>query len=178
MISKKKFLASILAISLVAALAVGTTIAYLTDSTNTKTNTFTVGLVDIDLTETPNEGTDWTAKLVPNTTYQKDPTVKVEATSEPCWVFIKIDGKDKADTYLDYELNNNWKELTGHPGYYYYDGIQRPNSTLQILVNDEVTVKDIDEGEQFEFSFTAYAIQAQGFDTAADAWRDGAQSNW
>ena len=85
---KKRTLALILALVLVFGAAVGGTIAYLTDTTDPVTNTFTVGKVDITLTETFNTDTDndgtndaWKAQLIPGTTYAKDPVVTVTANS-------------------------------------------------------------------------------------------------
>ena len=49
--------------------AVGGTIAWLTDSTDAVTNTFTVGNINIDLTETKNLD----LKMVPGNTITKDP---------------------------------------------------------------------------------------------------------
>ena len=81
----KALLLTLCAVLLVAASVLGT-MAYLT-STDTVTNTFTVGKVEIKLDETdvtnPN-GPRVTAnsyKLMPGTTYTKDPTVTVKAGS-------------------------------------------------------------------------------------------------
>lgn len=94
----KKFKALLVvacALLLVAASVFGT-MAYLT-STDTVTNTFTVGKVNIKLDEakvnadgTPVEGADRVKensyKLLPGHTYTKDPTVTVEAGSEASYV--------------------------------------------------------------------------------------------
>ena len=48
---KKSLITMLVAIVLVAAVGVGATLAFLTDSTKEKVNTFTVGNVDIELTE-------------------------------------------------------------------------------------------------------------------------------
>ena len=74
----KKKLTTVLAIVLVVALSVAGTYAYLTDKTATIKNTFTVGNVNIDLTE----GTGEFYKMVPGTTIEKNPKVTVEADSE------------------------------------------------------------------------------------------------
>lgn len=75
---------------LVAALVVGGTLAYFTDKTETVKNTFTVGNVAIDLTETK-----WVAQadhtLVPNKFYDKNPTITVDANSQDAYVFLKLD---------------------------------------------------------------------------------------
>ena len=72
----KKKLTTVLAIVLVVALSVAGTYAYLTAKTAQVVNTFTVGNVNIDLTE---KTTDY--KMVPGTTINKDPKVTVKADS-------------------------------------------------------------------------------------------------
>ena len=90
----KALLLTLCAVLLVAASVLGT-MAYLT-STDTVTNTFTVGKVEIKLDETdvtnPN-GPRVKAnsyKLMPGTTYTKDPTVTVKAGSEESYVRMKV----------------------------------------------------------------------------------------
>lgn len=69
----KKVVATMAACAMIGAMAVGGTFAYLTDS-ETTTNTFTVGKVQVDLTE-PNKPDENTPR-VPNEEIAKDPTVK------------------------------------------------------------------------------------------------------
>ena len=90
----KALLLTLCAVLLVAASVLGT-MAYLT-STDTVTNTFTIGKVEITLDETdvtnPN-GPRVKAnsyKLMPGTTYTKDPTVTVKAGSEDSYVRMKV----------------------------------------------------------------------------------------
>lgn len=87
---KKTILVAAIAVMLVAALVVGGTLAYFTDKTETVKNTFTVGNVGIDLTET-----EWDAKadhtLVPGKSYGKNPTITVDANSQDAYVFLKLD---------------------------------------------------------------------------------------
>ena len=90
----KALLLTLCAVLLVAASVLGT-MAYLT-STDTVTNTFTVGKVEIKLDETdvtnPNgprvQANSY--KLMPGTTYTKDPTVTVKAGSEESYVRMKV----------------------------------------------------------------------------------------
>lgn len=102
----KKFKALLViacALLLVAASVFGT-MAYLT-STDTVTNTFTVGKVNIKLDEakvnadgtpvTPAERVKENSyKLLPGHTYTKDPTVTVEAGSEDSYVRMKVEVKN------------------------------------------------------------------------------------
>ena len=90
----KALLLTLCAVLLVAASVLGT-MAYLT-STDTVTNTFTVGKVEIKLDET--DVTNPTGprvqansyKLMPGNTYTKDPTVTVKAGSEESYVRMKV----------------------------------------------------------------------------------------
>ena len=95
----KALLLTLCAVLLVAASVLGT-MAYLT-STDTVTNTFTVGKVEIKLDEAkvnadgiPVEGAgrvmENSYKLMPGTTYTKDPTVTVKAGSEDSYVRMKV----------------------------------------------------------------------------------------
>ena len=90
----KALLLTLCAVLLVAASVLGT-MAYLT-STDTVTNTFTIGKVEITLDETdvtnPN-GPRVKAnsyKLMPGTTYTKDPTVTVLNGSDAAYVRMKV----------------------------------------------------------------------------------------
>ena len=90
----KALLLTLCAVLLVAASVLGT-MAYLTSTAKVE-NTFTIGKVEITLDETdvtnPN-GPRVTAnsyKLMPGTTYTKDPTVTVKAGSEESYVRMKV----------------------------------------------------------------------------------------
>lgn len=95
----KALLLTLCAVLLIAASVLGT-VAYLTSSAEVK-NTFTVGKVEIKLDEAkvnadgiPVEGaarvTANSYKLMPGTTYTKDPTVTVKAGSEESYVRMKV----------------------------------------------------------------------------------------
>lgn len=87
---KKTILVAAIAVMLVAALVVGGTLAYFTDKTEAKQNTFTVGSVGIDLTEDKwNAADDHT--LVPGAFYDKNPTITVKDNSQDAYVFLKLD---------------------------------------------------------------------------------------
>ena len=98
---KKRILIMSVAMALVCVFAVGMTIAYLTSTTKTVTNTFTVGNVKITLDEAmvdemgvPVENADRvtanTYKLLPGHTYTKDPTIHVDESSEDCFIRAKV----------------------------------------------------------------------------------------
>lgn len=189
---KKKTLALLLALVLVFGAAVGGTIAYLTDTTGPIANTFTVGKVDITLTETFNTDTNndnkndaWKAQLIPGTTYTKDPVVTVTGDSEDCWLFVKFEEKNSPKTYLDYTSNltdaNGWTQGDGTniPDDVWYRAVNKtdPIKSFQLLANNTVTINSttvtnetMDTASKAELVYTAYACQKSGFSTAAAAW--------
>ena len=115
--TKKKALAAILAVALIACVAVGATLAYLQDKTEVATNVFTLGKVDIKLDEAvidddgqateerTEEGND-NYFLMPGQTVDKDPTVTVLGGSEECYVrvFVTLDHAD--EIYAIYQAHN------------------------------------------------------------------------
>lgn len=102
---RKALLLSLCAVLLVVASVMGT-MAYLTSTTGEVKNTFTVGKVAITLDETkvdengvPVPSTDDkpvarttenSYKLIPGSTYTKDPTIHVDAASEACFIRAKV----------------------------------------------------------------------------------------
>ena len=88
--NKKKILVLAVSVALIAILAIGGSLAYFTDTTEAKVNVFTVGNVNIDLTEPAwSDNADHT--LMPGTSYDKNPTITVDEKSQDCYVFLKID---------------------------------------------------------------------------------------
>lgn len=113
---KKSLITMLVSLSLVAVVGVGATLAYLSDSTQTLNNTFTVGSnIDISLYEhvgsatgTPDfDGIAFT-DLMPGTSIYKDPTVEVKANSSACKVFIKVVGIDDLE-----KIDTNGTTVTG-----------------------------------------------------------------
>lgn len=182
-VSTKVFL-SLLALVLVVGCAVGGTIAWLTATTEPVVNTFTYGKIKIELAETT--GTKY--KIIPGVNISKDPKVTVKADSEACWLFVKVaeEGTFVADK-VTYSIAEGWKVLdaTNHPGVYYreVDAVTAdtnfnvlagdttyPNGV--VTVSENLTKKDIKGLTETrpQLIFTAYAVQKDGIDTAAEAW--------
>lgn len=172
----KKKLTTVLAIVLVVALSVAGTYAYLTDKTGPVVNTFTVGNVNIDLTESTGEF----YKMVPGTTIKKDPMVTVEAKSEACWLFVKVVKSDNFDDFLTCNMAEGWTALDGANGVFYRQvaasGTAQNFDVLadnQVIVKSDVTKAMMDgltDATRPTLTFTAYACQTAGINTAADAW--------
>ncbi len=84
--NKKLF---VLAALFLAVFAVGGTLAYLTDTTDPETNTFTFGKVEIELDEGDWDSTNAT-DLAPGDEVTKEPSVKVKDGSKDAFVFIEV----------------------------------------------------------------------------------------
>ena len=171
---KKKTLALVLALTLLVAGVVGGTLAWLTDRTAEVKNTFTVGDINIDLTETT---TDY--KMVPGNTIAKDPTVTVKANSEACWLFVKVTESENLNNFITYTIANGWTKL--QDGVYYREvPASAADQTFSVLAGDAVTVKSDVTKTMLEtaktdaptLTFQAYAIQKDHFATAAAAWAE------
>lgn len=172
---KKKLIALTAAFLLVIGAAVAGTVAWLTDKTEAKVNIFTVGNIDIDLTESTSN-----YKMVPGETIAKDPKVSVEEGSEACWLFIKVEEGNKVADFIDYTIDPSWTKL--EDGVYYREVAAADTvQVFSVLTNNQVTVKNTvtkDDMDAIEkqtvaaptLSFTAYAVQKAGITDVADAW--------
>lgn len=196
---KKKFLIPIMILILVIGV-VGGTLAWLTDKTETVTNTFTVGNVDINLAE--NTGTEY--KMVPGTTLDKDPKVTVSADSEACWLFVKVEktggtvtvkepnengelvDKTKSfDDFITYSMADGWTALDGNEGVYYRE-VEAATAAqpFYVLKDNQVVIKGTVSKDMMDavttqtqptLAFTAYAVQKEGFATAGAAWAEASK---
>ena len=173
---KKKTLALVLALTLLVAGVVGGTLAWLTDQTAEVKNTFTVGDINIGLTETT---TDY--KMVPGNTIAKDPTVTVKANSEACWLFVKVTESTDLKDFITYAIAEGWTALPGVDGVYYREvPASAADQTFSVLAGDAVTVKSDVTKTMLEtaktdaptLTFKAYAIQKDHFTTADAAWAE------
>lgn len=171
---RKSLIWLIVASALLLTIGVGVTVALLVASSNPVVNTFTVGGVDITLTETTTE-----YKMTPGVTVPKDPTVTVLANSEKSWLFVKVEKENDFDTYCTYEIQDGWTALEGQEGVF-YQLVEKSseNQAFSVLKNNCVLVKDTLTEEQLNaitanptLTVTAYAIQDDGLGTATAAWQ-------
>lgn len=177
---KKKTAVAVAAMLLVLCFAIGGTLAWLIDISDPVVNTFTYGDINIDLSETT--GTEY--KMIPGNDITKNPKVTVEANSEACWLFVKVDESSNYDDYLAYTIATGWTALTGVDGVYYREvnaATALAGTSYQVLAGNKVTVLDSVEKSDMEaikngtvskptLTFTAYAVQKEGFANAASAW--------
>ncbi len=190
---KKKIVALCLCIALAVVAIGGATLAYFTDKTDAVTNTFTVGKVKIDLWETENGLTDGTVtktgrtniKVAPGTNIDKNPTVKVVANSEDCWLFVKMTVKNWPTANVTYSIANGWSTLSSENGVtILYRTVAKDGNndqTFGILTNDKIYVDNKLVSSDFvanangamqqpSMAFQAFAIQQDNLTDVNDAW--------
>ena len=172
---KKKLTVSLAVLALVACMAAGATLAWLTAKTSSVTNTFTYGDINIELKETTGES----YKMVPGNKITKDPKVTVKANSEACWLFVKVEKSTNFDEFMTYGIADGWTKLDGVDGVYYREVTSSTTDTeYYVLSGNLVTVKDSVTKEDFAglkgtmptLTFTAYACQKDNVSTATQAW--------
>ena len=194
----KQILAIVLSMALVACISVAATVAYLTSVTETVTNTFTIGDIEITLDEknvdkkpnsSPDRDTTNEYQLFPGSTYVKDPTVHVQPGSEASWIFVKVQNNiaeiEDTTKIHDQIVNKGWSVLSvegdieknGYVAVYYKQ---------QAKVNDDAAVVDLVVFDNFKIKadvtsdvlanygnktviINAYAIQQANLDVNA-AW--------
>ena len=173
-VSSKAF-AAVLALVLVLGCALGGTVAWLVAKSDPVVNTFTYGDININLEET----TGSSYKIIPGVDIAKDPKVTVEADSEACWLFVKV---EETGTFVDgkvtYSVADGWTALTGQPGVYYREvGAVTADTDFYVLKDNVVKVSDTLTKEDIKgittqptLTFTAYAVQKDGIADAATAW--------
>jgi len=178
--TRAKVLAVLLALALLVGGAVGGTLAWLTAKTDSVTNTFTVGNINITLKESENLN----LKMVPGSTIKKDPKVTVLANSEACYLFVKVEKSETLDTYISYEMADGWELLAGENNVFWRRHGATDNTdgtSVSVLKDDQVTVNGSVTKEQMDalnkagavqptLTFTAYAVQQANVDSATDAW--------
>lgn len=193
----KALLLVLCAIMLVTASIMGT-VAYLTSTTETVSNTFSVGQVNITLSETKvdvygaaltgdDAGTTSQGqayKMLPGHEYVKDPTITVTAGSEPCWLFVKVENGISAyeattNTIVSQLTTNGWTLVSGQNNVYSHAVVDAREAAQTVKVFEKFVIAgnaDTVNGwssvtsENTKVSVTAYAIQSDGFNDAASAW--------
>ena len=188
---KKKSFIMALALVLVFAVAVGGVVAWLTDKTAPVVNTFTVGDINIALTETgANDAGEKSYQVIPGDVKDKDPKVTVLANSEACYLFVKVDVANNTvngKNIYSFDVrtgDGNWTKLedgvyyrvvdaaTAEAGasYYVLSGDTTHANGL-VRINQELTKADINAiTTDPTLTFTAYAVQKDNIADAATAW--------
>lgn len=199
----KALLLALCAVVLVVATVFGT-MAYLT-STDEVVNTFTVGNVAITLDETDVDNSTSNTdrdqansyKLMPGHTYIKDPIIHVDATSEDCYLFVKVDNQIAAIEATDATVESQmaakgWVVVDRQTGVYVYVGTaEGASAPLAVSANANITVFEkiaiagsVDNDMLAKYkdktiTVTAYAVQKDGFEgkAASEIWTTAGFTN-
>lgn len=170
---KKKVIISVLAMALVLCLGIGGTLAWLQAKTEPLVNTFTYGDINITLTETT--GTQY--KMIPGGTITKDPKVTVKADSEASWLFVKIEKSSNFDSFMSFTVADGWTKLDSVDGVYYREvSTSTADQNFAVLKDNKISVPNtvtkeaLKDASGLTLTFTAYAVQSDNVDTAAEAW--------
>ena len=191
--SNKKFIAILsvfvmLALTMVVGCAVDGTVAWLVSESKSSVSTFTLGDINIELTES--ESGNQPLKIIPGVDIRRSLKVTVEPNSEACWLFVKVEGTNwshfpdaNGTAKVSYSVaggTNDWKALDNYPGVYYREvSAEDAKTGVEYDVNCNVTVSQmltkaevnsIAAETQPQLSFTAYAVQRDGIGDAATAW--------
>ena len=130
-------------------------------------------------------------KLIPGHEYTKDPTLHVAAGSEPCYLFVKVVNGISAieaagNTTIAAQMTaKGWNQLTvdGNPveNVFYYNAVVDAGAAQKDVVIFEKFIladtADVSAYEDATITITGYAVQSDGFDSAAAAWKD-APTTW
>jgi len=178
--NKKKVL--LLVVVMMCVLFIGNTLAFLTD-TETKENTFTIGSVNISLTE-PNWNEANAQNLAPGAVVAKDPTITNAGTND-AYVFLKVevpkanvvvDGSEVAKELFSYTLKDGWYQVSSTDGTdkvtHIYAYATDENTLTKLAKDASSTLFDSVKLEDFEnlgagvsstlkINVTAYAIQTE-----------------
>ena len=195
--TKTKALVLALCAVLLVVATVFVTMAYLTSTTKDVTNTFTVGNVKITLDEEDvdtdtntddnvtvnNEVRDLANgyKLIPGKTYDKDPTVHVDATSENCYLFVKVENNIsdiEAETKnIEAQMKaKGWTCIDEDKNIWAHKDIAKASDDVVVFeyftVNDSIDNKILAGYQDKTIVVTAYAVQADGFEDkeAIEIW--------
>ncbi len=177
-----KAVTAMLALTLVLAAywAVGGTAAWLAAKSDPIASTFTFGDINITLKdEDPQEGQ---IKIIPGVDIKKALKVTVQADSVDCWLFVKV---EQTGTFVPdkvtYSIDDSWTKGDGPqiPENVYYRQVSAAttDSAFSVLKDDKITVSNTLTKQEIQniadeptLTFTAYAVQKEGINTAADAW--------
>lgn len=176
-----KAVTAMLALTLVLAAywAVGGTAAWLAAKSDPIASTFTFGDINITLTETDHQEQ---IKIIPGVDIPKALKVTVQADSVDCWLFVKVEeyGTFVRDKVV-YSIAEDWIKGDGSPipedVYYREVNGATTDREFPVLKDNKITVSNELTKEEIQnittqptLTFTAYAVQKEGINTAAEAW--------
>nr|WP_319488810.1 hypothetical protein [uncultured Caproiciproducens sp.] len=172
----RKFVPLSLALIMLAAFAVGGTRAYMLAKSDQKTNTFTKGDADIEVSE-PGDGT---YTIDSSNTVAKEVYVtndkKTTPNAIPVYVRVRLvpvvidsDGNGTGDPVSVTYPNLNISKWQAVGEYYYYKGILQPGATTEDLIKSATIAAGIPSGKKVEIQVIADSIQIVGA-ASKEAW--------
>ena len=173
-----KIIPLLLALALLVCCGIGGTVAWLMDSTEAVTNTFTIGDINLTLVESPYNAANNSYgnpvqstrenpltnsyPLIPGNSYKKDPKVTVLANSEDCYLFVRMEKIGNPDNYLDFTFNDDgWYTYNGEEGVYYrevsksasdqsWDLLKKIDGDFTIKVSDKIVKAGTASGDYID----------------------------
>lgn len=184
--TRTRILLTAVAALLLVTMAVGGTLAWLTDTSDEVTNTFTPTTLSVDLTETgiDNEGNK-DFEMIPGKTLTKDPKVSY-TTDVDAYLFVKITESANLDEFIEYTIADGWDIVVKET-----DGVTvigrvvatDSNTSFPVLKDNQVTVLDSVNKDMMDaviggtdteptLAFEAFIIQQHGFSSIEAAWNE------
>ena len=182
---KFKWITTLTLAAVIGSAAVTGTLAWYT-ANDEITNTFTVGNIEMTLTETKigteNEMTseDQQYKIVPGVDIKKDPTVTIQANSEDCYVFVQVlDSLTDVDGISIEEYGDKWELKDANSHIYQYKFAEGDKAYVVPKSDKDTTLQAVFEtikvdgylvtpdvlggiGESDRIEVKVYAHQAEG----------------
>lgn len=195
----RKLLTLVSCAVLLVCVTIAGTVAYLTYTTEAVENTFTVGNVAITLdeedvdeygvsySETKDRVDANVYKMIPGHEYKKDPTVHISEGSEDCWVFVKVDinvteTSEASKTIASQLTTNGWTCVDSTNNIWGYNTMLSNEGTQNAVAFNTFTLANTyasgTDVSGMSINITAYAVQADGFNTVSDAWTDAPCTEW
>lgn len=195
---KKKIMISAIALSAVAVLTVGGTLAYFTDSDEAE-NVFTIGRVGGELTESEWIPGESGQNILPGDWVAKNPTVTIDQDSADVYVRFLVEfayTDDNSSQFLEsldeskpyqieemefYKLNDSGQyervilEETGNPHEYYFIVPDSLSAGETYTLFDHVQIPhswgNEVAGVQFAVKVKAEFVQADNFENLPESWK-------
>lgn len=177
----KKIAVMFAAVVLVVAATIGGTLAWLTATSDTVTNTFTVGDINIKLDEEDVDNSTADAdrdtanayKIIPGGTSEKDPTVTVHKGSEKCYVYVTVENQLVLETTVvgSLDISSDWERIatSGNKTLYRYkeivdassSAVELPEVFTTVKYSESITKEDIKDLTGKKIIVNAYAHQSE-----------------
>lgn len=181
---KNKLVLFAFSIVAVAAVGVGSTLAYFTDSEDA-TNVFTMGNIDVELEE---PGWEEPEVVLPGDVYTKDPTVTVAEGSMDCYVRMEVtyEGLTEAQSAMFFDEDvedgniNIAEGWTKSGNYYYWPEVMSAGESQTLFTEVAIPKSWGNEmaGATLKINVKAEAVQAGNFEMELEKDENGKIIGW